>query len=81
MGRILFCFIVLIVISGAQQAAEAQINKNCCMKNKAKCDAFCQTPEGIAQGGACRPACERFVASCLQTGIFPWRHVPSSCVH
>lgn len=60
--------------------ARAGINVACCKAQKARCDQFCRTPTGIAQGAKCEAACGRFVNNCLMDGIFPWRTgSPSVC--
>jgi len=50
-----------------------RVDRACCIGQAARCDAFCRTPEGIAQGSACPEACRRFVTFCEKTGQYVWR--------
>ena len=61
------------VAAPPKSARAASVDRSCCMRQSARCDAFCHTPEGIAQGAACPQACRRVVSFCEKTGQYVWR--------
>ena len=66
--------VALFMLVGLLSApAQAGVNLACCSAQKHQCDAFCRTPQGIAQGQKCPTACASFVSRCRQTGLFVWR--------
>lgn len=61
------------VLNPPKSARKTSVDKSCCMTQSAKCDDFCHTPAGIAQGASCSEACRRFVSFCEKTGKYVWR--------
>jgi hypothetical protein len=64
------CCAFLFVATGAHANA-------CCQAQNAKCESFCRSPAGQAQGQACWNACGSRVAACLESGVYVWRNSPN----
>jgi hypothetical protein len=48
-----------------------------CSGENNKCNAFCATSAGQAQGSSCPNACSRRMQECLVTGTYYWRNSPT----
>jgi hypothetical protein len=48
-----------------------------CSGENNRCNAFCATPTGRAQGASCPNACSRRMQECLVTGTYYWRNSPT----